>query len=92
MMQVLLVSRLSVLGFGLFSGVFCIILLRIGININWLFFVVGLLVASVFPPISFLITWNKVPKVFPCPPFPFFPEPQCRLSLCALQSCYCTLW
>ena len=37
--------------------------LKIGININWLFFVIGLLVASVFPPITFLITWNRVGKV-----------------------------
>ena len=33
--QVLLVSRLAVLSFGLLAGVFCIILLQIGININW---------------------------------------------------------
>lgn len=62
-MQMLIVSRLSVLVFALFSGVWSIILIRIGIDINWLFFVIGLLVASVFPPISFLLTWNAVPKV-----------------------------
>ena len=28
-----------------------------------LFFVIGLLVASVFPPISFLLCWSKVPAV-----------------------------
>ena len=119
--EILLVSRLASLTFGLLSGVFCIVLLQIGININWLFFVIGwvahrcrapvctplsvcmlehdhhssgrsvrgsvshrstwkglvvkrsshqagfadcrLLVASVFPPISFLLTWNKVGKV-----------------------------
>ena len=31
----LLVSRLAVASFGMLSGVFCIILLQIGININW---------------------------------------------------------
>ena len=122
--EILLLSRLASLTFGLLSGVFCIVLLQIGININWLFFVIGyvagrcsapssvpwhcplaclsittfhrvagraealsltsqrwkdrwvkqlslgctlltcrLLVASVFPPISFLLTWNKVGKV-----------------------------
>lgn len=61
--QLLLVSRLSVLVFALFSGVWSIALIHIGIDINWLFFVIGLLVASVFPPISFLLTWNAVPKV-----------------------------
>jgi hypothetical protein len=120
--EILLVSRLASLTFGLLSGVFCIVLLQIGININWLFFVIGwvacscsapvciatvclhacaspplqvagrsealsiisqhgrhwwfhqaltrldsadcrLLVASVFPPISLLLTWNKVGKV-----------------------------
>lgn len=62
-MQLLLISRLAVLVFALFSGVWSIALIKIGIDINWLFFVIGLLVASVFPPISFLITWNAVPKV-----------------------------
>lgn len=62
-MQLLLVSRLAVLVFALFSGVWSIALIHIGIDINWLFFVIGLLVASVFPPISFLLTWNAVPKV-----------------------------
>ena len=61
--QLLLVSRLAVLVFALFSGVWSIALIHIGIDINWLFFVIGLLVASVFPPISFLLTWNAVPKV-----------------------------
>lgn len=61
----LIVSRLSVLVFALFAGVWSIILIKIGIDINWLFFVIGLLVASVFPPISFLLTWNAVPKVPP---------------------------
>ena len=59
----MLVSRLAVLVFALFSGVWSIALIKIGIDINWLFFVIGLLVASVFPPISFLLTWNAVPKV-----------------------------
>ena len=62
----LTVSRLSVLIFALLAGVWSIILIQIGIDINWLFFVIGLLVASVFPPISFLLTWNAVPKVRPC--------------------------
>ena len=61
--RLLLVSRLAVLCFALFAGVWSIILIHIGIDINWLFFVIGLLVASVFPPISFLLTWNAVPKV-----------------------------
>ena len=48
-LQMLIVSRLSVLIFALFAGVWSIILIKIGIDINWLFFVIGLLVASVFP-------------------------------------------
>lgn len=60
--RMLAVSRLAVLGFALFAGVWSIVLVRIGIDINWLFFVIGLLVASVFPPISFLLTWNAVPR------------------------------
>ena len=39
--EILLVSRLASLTVGLLSGVFCIVLLQIGININWLFFVIG---------------------------------------------------
>lgn len=34
-LQVLLVSRLTVLIFGLFSGVFCIGLVHAGIDISW---------------------------------------------------------
>lgn len=34
-LQVLLVSRLAVLIFGLGSGVICILFVKFGININW---------------------------------------------------------
>ena len=77
----LIVSRLAVLIFALLAGIWSIILIRIGININWLFFVIGLLVASVFPPISFLLTWNAVPKVHPslaCSHYPDKLRRKCR--------------
>ena len=36
--------------------------LQVGISVNLIFLVVGLVVSSAVPPLAFLLTWSKVPS------------------------------
>ena len=35
---------------------------QVGISVNLIFLVVGLVVSSAVPPLAFLLTWRKVPR------------------------------
>ena len=37
-------------------------LVQVGISVNLIFLVVGLVVSSAVPPLAFLLTWRKVPR------------------------------
>ncbi|CAL5222256.1 g4593 [Coccomyxa viridis] len=60
--ELLLVTRITVFVFGMFTGVLSIILFVVGISVNLIFLVVGLVVSSAVPPLAFLLTWRKVPR------------------------------
>ncbi len=36
--------------------------MQVGISVNLIFLVVGLVVSSAVPPLAFLLTWRKVPR------------------------------
>ena len=36
--------------------------MQVGISVNLIFLVVGLVVSSAVPPLAFLLTWRKVPS------------------------------
>ncbi|KAL3698887.1 hypothetical protein R1sor_012963 [Riccia sorocarpa] len=59
--EILAVSRLSVCGFGLLVGGFSCFCLKVGVDVNFLFFVAGLLVSSASVPIASMIMWKDVP-------------------------------
>lgn len=60
--ELLLVTRITVFVFGMFTGVLSIILFVVGISVNLIFLVVGLVVSSAVPPLAFMLTWSKVPR------------------------------
>ncbi len=35
---------------------------QVGVSVNLIFLVVGLVVSSAVPPLAFLLTWSKVPR------------------------------
>merc|ERR1711935_847003 len=57
--QILFVSRCVIVGFGLFMGVFAIILQTIGLNLGWVYLFLGVVIGSAVVPLWNLMTWDK---------------------------------
>ena len=51
------VSRAVVIAYGILSGVFAILLLKIGLSLGWVYLFMGVCVGSAVVPIAFSITW-----------------------------------
>eukprot|EP00878_Enallax_costatus_P017535 GHUV01018420.1.p1 GENE.GHUV01018420.1~~GHUV01018420.1.p1 ORF type:complete len:502 (+),score=164.21 GHUV01018420.1:1083-2588(+) len=58
--QIIFVSRMIVLVYGVLSGVLAIVLLKIGLSLGWVYLFMGIVVGSAVPPIAFCITWSKI--------------------------------
>jgi Na+/proline symporter len=57
--QILFVSRLVIVLYGLFMGVFAIILQTIGLNLGWVYLFMGVVIGSAVIPLWNLMTWDK---------------------------------
>jgi SSS family transporter len=57
--QLIRVSRIGVVFYGVFSGVLAIILFRLEISLGWLYLAMGNFIGSAVFPIAFSITWEK---------------------------------
>ena len=57
--QVIMISRIAIVGFGIFSGVLGIILNKIGISLGWLYLFMGVVIGSAVFPVAFAISWSK---------------------------------
>lgn len=57
--QILFVSRLVIVLYGLFMGVFAIILQTIGLNLGWVYLFMGIVIGSAVIPLWNLMTWDK---------------------------------
>jgi len=57
--QILLVSRVVIVVFGLFMGFFSILLNRIGLNLGWVYLFMGVVIGSAVVPLWNLMTWKK---------------------------------
>ncbi|KAI9696008.1 MAG: hypothetical protein M1836_005839 [Candelina mexicana] len=60
--QLILVSHVMICGWGLTIAVFACIWNSIGIDLGWLFFVMGLLIGGAVFPAAFAITWKGQTK------------------------------
>lgn len=60
--ELLYVSRAAVLITGIAMGAFSCFIFKVNIDVNFLFLVVGLMVSSAVPPLSFMLVWPSVPK------------------------------
>ncbi|KAF5830783.1 hypothetical protein DUNSADRAFT_14066, partial [Dunaliella salina] len=61
--KLLLVSRIMVGVYAVISGVIAIILLEIGLNLGWVYLVMGIIIGSAVFPLAACITWKKVSAV-----------------------------
>jgi hypothetical protein len=57
--QILFVSRLVIVVFGLFMGAFSIILFEIGLNLGWVYLFMGVIIGSAVCPLWNMMTWKK---------------------------------
>lgn len=60
--ELLYVSRAAVFIIGMAMGLFSCFIYKVGIDVNFLFLVMGLLVSSTVPPLTFMLIWPAVPK------------------------------
>jgi Na+/proline symporter len=57
--QILKVSRIVIVVFGLFMGCFSIVLYEIGLNLGWVYLFMGVIIGSAVIPLWNLMTWKK---------------------------------
>lgn len=57
--QILFMSRLVVVLFGVFMGCFSIILFELGLNLGWVYLFMGVVIGSAVAPLWNLMTWDK---------------------------------
>ncbi len=57
--QVIMISRIAIVGFGIFSGLLGFILNKIGISLGWLYLFMGVVIGSAVFPVAFAISWSK---------------------------------
>ena len=57
--QILKVSRVVIVVFGLFMGAFSIALAEIGLNLGWVYLFMGIVIGSAVFPLWNLMTWSK---------------------------------
>ncbi|HEV8388039.1 MAG TPA: sodium/solute symporter [Nitrososphaera sp.] len=55
-------SRLLIVGFGLGMGLLATILLQIGVSLQYVYLVMGILIGSAVAPIALTLLWNKTDK------------------------------
>lgn len=60
--ELLLVSQIAVCILGISMGAFSCFIYKINVDVNFLFLVIGLLISSSVPPLSFMLVWPAVPK------------------------------
>lgn len=57
--QILFVSRVVIVVFGLLMGVFAILLDEIGVNLGWVYLFMGVMIGSAVVPLWNMMTWDK---------------------------------
>mmetsp|Transcript_16819 Transcript_16819/g.27917 ORF Transcript_16819/g.27917 Transcript_16819/m.27917 type:complete len:534 (-) Transcript_16819:177-1778(-) len=56
--QILKVSRIVIVVFGLFMGCFSLALFEIGLNLGWVYLFMGVVIGSAVAPLWFMMTWK----------------------------------
>jgi len=57
--QILKVSRIVIVVFGLFMGAFAILLFAIGLSLGWVYLFMGIIIGSAVAPLWNMMTWKK---------------------------------
>lgn len=57
--QILKITRATMIIFGLLMGVLAILLTRVGVTLEFVYYFMGIAIAGAVPPIYFCVNWNK---------------------------------
>merc|ERR1739844_315624 len=57
--QILFVSRIVIVVYGLFMGAFSIVLNELGLNLGWVYLFMGIVIGSAVIPLWNMMTWEK---------------------------------
>jgi urea-proton symporter len=57
--QILFVSRVVVVAFGLLMGALSLVLFEIGLNLGWVYLFMGIMIGSAVCPLWNMMTWDK---------------------------------
>jgi urea-proton symporter len=57
--QILFVSRLLIVAFGMFMGAFSIVLFELGLDLGWVYLFMGIVIGSAVCPLWNLLTWDR---------------------------------
>ncbi|HEX7031614.1 MAG TPA: sodium/solute symporter [Nitrososphaera sp.] len=57
------ISRLSILSFGIGMGILALILLQIGASLQYVYLAMGVLIGSAVVPIALAVTWKRTNKI-----------------------------
>lgn len=57
------IARLSILSFGIGMGILALILLQIGVSLQYVYLAMGVLIGSAVVPIALAVMWKKTNKV-----------------------------
>ncbi|CAL5219522.1 g1369 [Coccomyxa viridis] len=60
--QLIAVSRTVVVLYGLVMGALSCIFNAAGIDLNWLFLLMGIMIGPAVPPVTFCLTWNRATR------------------------------
>ncbi len=61
--ELMRISRLAIVGFGIGMGLLALILLQVGASLQYVYLAMGVLIGSAVVPISLAIVWKKTNKV-----------------------------
>mmetsp|Transcript_39795 Transcript_39795/g.67852 ORF Transcript_39795/g.67852 Transcript_39795/m.67852 type:complete len:727 (-) Transcript_39795:134-2314(-) len=57
--QILMISRIVIVAFGIFMGLFSIALNAMGLNLGWVYLFMGVVIGSAVIPLWNMMTWDK---------------------------------
>ena len=59
--DILKISRITVIVFGLIMGVLSIVLYEMGIGLGWVYLFMGIMIGSAVSPLALMMTWDRLP-------------------------------
>ena len=59
--DILKISRITVVVFGLIMGVLSIILFKMGLSLGWVYLFMGIMIGSAVSPLALMMTWDRLP-------------------------------